>query len=127
MEKINETKLIIEGKEFELIKYSCDLDDKWYCGELGLMIEKRVWTGTNPEIPKGKIKWVGYSIGKEENQLQYLIHCGEDEVEYWEKKIKMLDPVLESEKLKSFKARLERAENGLKELLQLKAKKGHLD
>lgn len=119
----NETKLVIDGKEFELIKYSCDTNDKWYCGELGLMIEKQVGTGTNPEIPKGSIKWWGASSGKENRQLEKLIYFGEDRVKYWKRNIKALDTVLDSEnkncRVKDLEKRLERAEKGLKELKEL--------
>ena len=129
----NETKLIIEGKEFELIKYSCDLNDKWYCGELGIMIEKKVGTGTSLVMKKGEIDWNGYSSGREKDQLQRLIDFGKDEVKYWKMKVRKLKETWPdirgdagreiSDQFDHYEVRLCRSEEGLKDLLELKEKK----
>ena len=120
--KQNETKLIIEGKEFELIKYSCDLDDRWYCGELGLMIEKKVWKEGNPANKKeGEISWYGKSCGKETEQLKKLIYFGEEEVAYWKNEInkKLNETEYDIKIHDDFNARLLKAINGLEELKKL--------
>lgn len=119
--KQNETKLIIEGKEFEVIKYSCENDDKWYIGELGLVIEKKIWKEGNPANKKtGEITWYAKNCGKETEQLKKLIFFGEEEVDYWKNEIKKLNETgSDIKRHDDFNARLFKAINGLEELKKL--------
>ena len=108
-ELTNETKIIIEGKEFTLIKYSCGDNDRWFCEELGIMIVKQ-------EKLDKTISWQSM-YDRETEQLKKLIGFGEDEVAKWKNKVEKLVAIFPNPKAgKSisdeyyyYQARLQRA------------------
>jgi hypothetical protein len=112
-----ETKLIIEGQEFEIIKYEADTNDKWFVGELGLVITRKHSSDKLKEV------WSGASSGQEENQLEALINYAKTNINYWKKAIDGLDlkdPNYPT-RLISCENKLNRAKHGLSKLEEIKA------